>query len=298
MKKFKKAISLITSAALAVSAVCMTAPSANAVWTRSSSGYSYRDDETGKKLTGWQTIDGHLYCFNKDGYSLTGRNRVNGKTYYFNGEKRGRVVTGWAKIKGRQYYFGTDGVMRTGWVKINGNTYYFGSNGVMLAGGSYRIGDRVCTFDADGVLQDPTQASGSFITAPFGGLTWGMTREQVCTKLGTENYITSGNMVICCDFEPFRYYVIDDGMGLCAYGYMQNYSGETVNGFNGKFQDEGWTFESKENGSRGESVFLYTSPDRSCGAVVSNGKSCMTMVLSDAIVSEIGRGNCLEIIKS
>ncbi|MDE6592445.1 MAG: hypothetical protein K2K57_05195 [Oscillospiraceae bacterium] len=293
-KFFDKTLSLIMSAVLSLSAVCMTAPEASAAWTKSKSGYSYRDDESGKKLTGWQTIDGELYCFNKEGFALTGWNKVNGKTYYFNGAKRGRVVKSWAKIKGKQYYFGTDGVMRTGWVKINGKTYYFGSDGVMLSSGTYRISGKICTFGADGVLREPLQ-SDSFITDPFKGLIWGQTKDQVTAKLDTENYIISGNMIIVCDAEPFRYYIVSDSLGLCAYGYIQTFSAAAVNEFNSRFQTEGWKYESTESGAGGESVYLYTS-ERSCGAVVSNGKSCMTMVMSDALAADIGNGNVTDIV--
>lgn len=288
MKKIRKVAAVIISAALAVSAANALSVGAGAEWRRYEGGIGYRDEETGKRLTGWQDIDGERYCFNKEGFVLTGWNKVNGDTYYFNGGKRGRMVKGWARIKGKQYYFGTDGIMRTGWVKINGKTYYFGTDGVMLAGGSYRIHDKVCTFAADGVLTEPLSA-GNFITSPLEGLVWGMTAEQVKGKLGTENIVVSGNMIICCDFEPFRYYIITSDLGLCAYGYIRDYSAEAVNSFNQKFRDEGWQYSVKETTAEGAAVYLYTSGS-SCGAVVSDGSSCMTMVLSESLANGINSG--------
>lgn len=293
MRRIKKLAAAAVCAVTAISAAASMSIGASAEWRRYEGGIGYRDEESGKRVTGWQDIDGGRYCFNKEGFALTGWNKVNGDTYYFNGSKLGRMVTGWARIKGKQYYFGTDGIMRKGWVKINGSTYYFGTDGVMLAGGSYKVNGKVCTFGSDGVLHEPAAAEG-FIAAPIGGLTWGMTEQQVKAGLGTENIVVSGGMIICCDFEPFRYYIIDPELGLCAYGYIQNYSAEAVNSFNQKFREEGWQYSVKETSAGGTSVYLYTS-GVSCGAVVSDGSSCMTMVLSDSLANGINSGTVTEI---
>lgn len=49
----RRLISAAAAAVMAVSALPAMSASASAVWVKSDSGYSYKDDTTGKKLTGW-----------------------------------------------------------------------------------------------------------------------------------------------------------------------------------------------------------------------------------------------------
>lgn len=69
------------------------------------------------KMTGWQTI--------------------NGKRYYYN--KKGIRVTGLKKIGGYQYYFSKKGVMQTGLRTIGKKKYYFDKNiGYMMTTAIYK----------------------------------------------------------------------------------------------------------------------------------------------------------------
>ena len=66
----RKIASALMAAVLAASALPVMSATASAAWVKSESGYSYKDDTTGKKLTGWQTIDGSKYYFDKNGYAV------------------------------------------------------------------------------------------------------------------------------------------------------------------------------------------------------------------------------------
>ena len=110
VKRSKKGLALAMSAAMAVSAVTVLSAGVSADWLETVDGqYVYRDVISGKKVTGWQTIDGGRYYFNKQGAALTGWKRIGRDTYFFNGADHGKMMTGWAGINGRRYYFGSDG---------------------------------------------------------------------------------------------------------------------------------------------------------------------------------------------
>ncbi len=53
--------------------------------------------------TGWQTIKGKRYYFNKKGVKVTGLKKIDGEKYYFN--KKGVMQTGLKKVKNKTYYF-------------------------------------------------------------------------------------------------------------------------------------------------------------------------------------------------
>ena len=91
-------ISAVMAAAVAVSSVTALSAGVSAEWVKSDSGYSYKSDDTGKKLTGWQTIGDGTYYFDKKGIALTGWKKIGDDTYYFNSAKKGKMLTGWSKI--------------------------------------------------------------------------------------------------------------------------------------------------------------------------------------------------------
>lgn len=59
------------------------------------------------KLTGWQTINGKRYYYNKNGRKVTGLKKINGYKYYFN--KKGVMQTGLRTIGKKKYYFDKNG---------------------------------------------------------------------------------------------------------------------------------------------------------------------------------------------
>lgn len=113
------------------------------------SGKYYGFDEEGKKLFGYQqingkcyyfapdtgvmsrskivTIDGSRYYFGSSGAQAKGLIKCESSIYYFD-KKTGKMVTGWKKISGKYYYFSkTSGKMqKSKWI----GKYYVNSKGV------------------------------------------------------------------------------------------------------------------------------------------------------------------------
>ena len=87
------------------------------------------------------------WYFGSDYKGVTGYQTINGKYYYFN--KDGDLFTGWKKratdggepskdwkerlANSRWFYYGEDGVIKEGWVNSGGKWYYIYSNGVMAS---------------------------------------------------------------------------------------------------------------------------------------------------------------------
>ena len=90
--------------------------------------YYYKD---GKRLTGWRTIDGKRYHFNKYGVMHKGMKTIDGKVYYLkNGVKT--VKEGWHTIKGERYYGYSNGTFANKAKKIKKHVYMFRSNGQLI----------------------------------------------------------------------------------------------------------------------------------------------------------------------
>lgn len=291
MKKIKRTAAVTLSAAMALSAMAAVSPAASAEWVKSKEGYSYKDDGTGKKLTGWQVIGDSKYCFDKNGIAMTGWKKINGDRYYFNASKKGKMLTGWAKISGKQYYFGSDGVMRTGWIKINGKTYYFGSDGVMLAGNSYKIGGRIYTFGADGVMTAQSSAADGFnIDSLMDGLDYGMTKKDVKKSMpyaGNESYSANGLLMVDVGSDDYLgAYVFDSDDELCSYAVMFTYEAD-ISEAEKLFENAGWEYlDQTDTGT------LYVSPDyNSFGVALVNDDTTASMVYSYDILEEFISGN-------
>lgn len=268
----KKFLSMILAAAMSLSAVSAMSAGVSADWVKTSSGYSYKDDATGKKLTGWQTIDNGKYYFNKKGVALTGWKKINDETYYFNASKKGKAVTSWATIGDSKYYFGKDGVMRTGWIKLNGKTYYFGNDGKMRTG-TIKINGKIYKFDKDGVLKGSTTSSslsGLKIDYAIKGMDFGMSKNQVIKKMPYEDYLTQNSMIIAIpeDEKYMVVYVMDTEDELCAYGYMATDDSLGFSTFKKLFTNAEWLKLGEQDGN-----IVYCSPDYTSFGIVmdSNG---------------------------
>ena len=102
-------------------------------WAKNDSGqWMYFKD--GKALTGWQTIDGKVYCFDSSGGAFASGWKQNAKGEWFFLSSDGSAVTGWKDIgasgNAKRYYFDAYGVMIAGkWLEIDGKWYYFYSDG-------------------------------------------------------------------------------------------------------------------------------------------------------------------------
>lgn len=114
-------------------------------WSKNDSGQRmyYKD---GKALTGWQTIDGKVYCFDSKGgaYANGWKQNEKGDWYFFWNDG---ALVGWWDIGNetskKRYYFTADAIMVSGkWLEIDGKWYYFyvdGSLAVNTTIDSYKV---------------------------------------------------------------------------------------------------------------------------------------------------------------
>ena len=100
--------------------------------------------------TGSLKKNGKYFYFRKDGTRLSGWLQVGGKIFYY--KLNGERLTGWLQKNGKKFYFKTNGEMLTGWLQVKGKLYYFKENGQMVTG-RYKIGNKWFTFDSNGVKQ-------------------------------------------------------------------------------------------------------------------------------------------------
>lgn len=106
-------------------------------------------DSTNYKVqTGWSQNDNGNWCYtNNSGKKQTGWLSINGTKYYF--DKNGNMKTGWISYKGKKYFADSNGAIQTGVVKIDGKVYYFNNSGVMQVG-RVSIGNKIYNFASNG----------------------------------------------------------------------------------------------------------------------------------------------------
>lgn len=109
-KSFKRTLAIL--ATMLIAFVAVTPINASAAWAKDSKGNYYYKDDSGKFLTGFQTIGDNTYYFGKDGKMYTSK----------------WVTT----TSGSKYYFKKDGTMTTGKIKLNGKVYEFDSSGKLI----------------------------------------------------------------------------------------------------------------------------------------------------------------------
>lgn len=156
-EKFKiKSIVIMPILLILICMNCMSL-SVSADWEKKD-GKTYYTDESGEKVTGWQTIGDKKYYFSSDGTMRTGWIKMkSGKKYYL--KKDGSMVTGWAKIKNLKYYFDKNGVMATGNKKLGQKIYDFADDGVLI--GQYKdcfveLDNKYYSVDKDGNFEKNT----------------------------------------------------------------------------------------------------------------------------------------------
>lgn len=122
---------------------------------------TYFMDDTGKKQTGFKTIDGKRYYFNTNGVLQINKwvklTKIVGKEtvkQVYHTDKYGIVMTGLKNIDGDYYYFNSKGLMATEtWVKIGSKYYYAGKNGKIKRNCWISVGGKRYHVNAKGVRQ-------------------------------------------------------------------------------------------------------------------------------------------------
>ncbi len=104
-------------------------------WASEDDGLCYH--QNGKRLTGWQKIDGRQYYFNEDGVLQIGWFRTDGHWYFSN--SAGVLCTdGWKEDNGKLYYLNSKGIMLNGWHTIDGVQYCFAPGGFLYTDGWWK----------------------------------------------------------------------------------------------------------------------------------------------------------------
>ena len=124
-----------------------------------SKGNTYYFDADGNKVTGWQTIENALYCFDekgimqKSGWITTDDGRA-----YLSDD--GKALSGWQTIDGKEYYFDSKGIAATGELKLGLEKCKFSESGELLSKEKTEIDPRkpmvALTFD-DGPRKGSTE---------------------------------------------------------------------------------------------------------------------------------------------
>lgn len=117
-------------------------------WSLNDGLYSYRDFH-GRKVTGWQEIEGGTYHFDENSIMTTGWLKQDGNRYYFGAD--GLMSTGWINVEDIRCYFNADGTLHTGWLDLNGKRYFLQDNGAMVSGWHEVEGD-TCYFGENGAM--------------------------------------------------------------------------------------------------------------------------------------------------
>lgn len=145
-------------------------------WTKIGTKTYYFKPSTGKKVTGWLTVNKQKYWINKNGvlqkkrwlwskkyYAsssgaiLKGLNAISGSLYYFDTTTGAKITKKKVTLGNDTYYFQKSGAaIKNQWVKISGKYYYFKADGKMSKNtwvGKYYVG-------ADGARTGETKTTG------------------------------------------------------------------------------------------------------------------------------------------
>ncbi len=304
---------LFSAAAILLSAAVMTAtmPGVSAEWEETDGGWSYSD--SGAYVTGWKSIGGKTYYFNKNGIAVTGAKNiggkkyyfraddkgslftglktVNGKLYFFSSANKGAAVTGWVDFKGRRYYFDEECRAVRGLKEIDGNTYYFDDKGVMQTGLVY-IDELVYDFGDNGVL-DYSYIERSKETS---GITWDMDENAVKEQYKDCMNFKTGTMLVIKTDDDLKYFVFEKESGLLfAYGSDSPMKDRTEE-FSAFLEENGYTFV--EETEIHEYDTLIYEKDGIYAAVSGNGSSSILLYASPGLSEEYKTGGKDALVKS
>ena len=135
-----------------------------------------------KMVTGWQTVNGYKYYMGADGVAKTGWQIINGKKYYFfksdvktpKTNYKGSMATYLNNIGGNWYYMDpTTGECKTGWMEFEGYKYYFDLNTYKAATGKTQINGKTYNFSSKGILEDNNYFNITLIDVGGASGVWG-----------------------------------------------------------------------------------------------------------------------------
>lgn len=113
-------------------------------------GYYVYYNNSGNKVTGFNTIDGINYYFYNDGRQAKGDLIKVDSDYYYTTSDIGRVVTNeFKEINGSWYFFGKDGKALKGFKTVDHLNYYFHTDGKQSKGETFNINGHTYTTDAN-----------------------------------------------------------------------------------------------------------------------------------------------------
>ena len=101
--------------------------------------------------SGWKRENGES-VFYQDGKKVTGWNEIDGEKYYFTDD--GYMAYGWLQLEDQWYYMGNDGVRQTGWVKLGNAWYYLAEDTGLMAADQWMTldGQTYCFYDWGGMV--------------------------------------------------------------------------------------------------------------------------------------------------
>ncbi len=210
-------------------------------------GYYYYY-ESGKKATGWRTIDGYKYYFLSTGKAVTGVKKIGSYTYVF--ADNARMKTGYAKVtvngvdqfyylgassgrslKGRYLasgatysfymYFNGDGTVAKDELKtISGYLYYFNGSGKMVTDTLKTYNNDTYYFGKNGKAVTGWQTIGSY-KYYFLASCKAATGVQ---KIGSYTYVFAGNGKMYTGYRK-----VTDGDNV-SYYFLASSSGKSISG--------------------------------------------------------------------
>ena len=120
-----------------------TSQETKAEWKQTNGKWLYQHKDGTYTKNDFETIEGHTYYFDENGYMVTGWQKINNKDYFFNASGF-MVKDTWQGA----YYLGKDGVMLTKAFTPDG--YYVGSDGVYVRNQKVTVDGKDYYLNADG----------------------------------------------------------------------------------------------------------------------------------------------------
>lgn len=292
--KIRKVMTVLAASAVMIS-VCQTiAVPASAVWVKSESGYSWRDEGSDEYVTGWKTINKKTYYFGNDGIALTGWNWVDGHRYYFISSDKGRMATGWVKMSGEKYYFGSNGVLRTGVQIIGDEMYYFDKKGRLYSDCNIMRSGKVYKINKKGIVTNRAEIEDKLmsIDKPLENIEWGMDEDEIAKAAGIDTYLMSGSqMAVKKEYDSAEQltYFISAKKGCQCYSFSRSADVTYNTKCRARLNGEGWNKVQSANNDD-VTMIVYRKDDRLALQMADN-ETRILYVFSDELSADFWNGD-------